>query len=238
MKINKRISHIFERIGLTEADALVYISLLKLTEALPTDIARDTDLYRPVVYRSLLSLSEKQLIRLASKGKRTTYIPESPERLEKLFKELEQSFFNDIEDLHQLYNTSKTKLTVSMAEGEEAIRNAYSDVVDSLEKNDTYYRYSSIKQFLRTKFIPKDYEAIRDRKGLERLVITGAKNVSHKKLLGRTVRTIPAEYDLFQDEINVIIYKDKVSIIDYPSKSTMTIKHQTFANFQKKIFIL
>lgn len=226
------------QLGLSDSEIQVYTSLLSVGESLIIDISKKTGLHRPAVYKAIEGLKEKGLIRISSAGKRLTYTAEAPDRLELLFKNFEQSFFCNMEDLHQTYETSKTKLTVSMGEGEKAIRNAYSDVVHSLGKNETYYRYSSLHNFLKNKHVPSDYKYLRDKKGLERYVITGSKNVPHRKLLGRSVKVIPSEFDLFQDEINVILYKDKVAIIDYASKTTMTIKHKSFADFQKKLFRL
>ncbi|MBP6974730.1 MAG: hypothetical protein KBB54_02180 [Candidatus Pacebacteria bacterium] len=238
MKNTQTTSDFLKQVGLSESEIQVYMSLLSSGESLIMDISKKTGLHRPAVYRAVEGLSEKGLIKNASKGKRLTYIAESPDHLEILFKNIEQTFFNKIEDLHKMYETSKTKLIVSMSEGEDAIRDTYSDVIHTLEKDETYYRYSSIHNFLKKKYIPKDYQQVRDKKRLERLVITGSKNTSHTKLLGRSIKTIPADFDLFQDEINVIIYKDKVAIIDYPSKTTVTIKHKKFAEFQKKLFKL
>jgi hypothetical protein len=128
--------------------------------------------------------------------------------------------------------------SVSIQGGEEAIRDAYRDVVHYLDKDETYYRYSSIAHFKRSKYVPRDYEYIRDKKGLERFVITGAKNIPHMKRLGRSVKVVPKEFDLFQDGMNMIIYKDKVAIVDYVSDTTITIKHKVFAEFQRKLFKL
>ena len=228
--------NIFSKIGLSEDDAKVYACLIHNGELLPTQISKKTNLYRPVVYKAIENLGDKSLIRISSKGKRKTYIAESPEKLESLFKEYEKSFFDDMEDIYKLYESSSDKPTILVAEGEQAIRDTYSDVVNTLDKNEKYYRYSSIKQFKKNKYIPKDYEYIRDKKGLERLVITGHSNQPGKKLLGRSVKAIPKEFDLFEDEINLIIYKDKVAIIDYPSKMTINIQHKKFAEFQNKLF--
>lgn len=232
--------NIFSKIGLSPNDALVYICLIDNGEMLPTQIANKTNQYRPVVYKSIMNLEEKGLLRIASRGKRKTYIAESPERLEALFKEYEKSFFNDLEDIYTMYESSENKPTISVVEGEQAIRDTYSDVVNTLGKNEKYYRYSSATQsdFRKRKFVPKDYESIRDKKGLERYVIAGYHNQPKTKRLGRAIKTIPKDYDLFEDEINVVIYKDKVAIIDYPSKMTINIKHKKFAEFQKKLFML
>jgi predicted DNA-binding transcriptional regulator len=227
-----------QKIGFDKNEAKVYLALLELHEGLPTDISRKTKLHRPLVYKALSVLIDKGLVSLASKGKRKTYVAESPEKLETLFRELEQNFFADIEDLHFLYETSQKKPTVLYAQGEDAIRDVYRDVVESTEKGDRYYRYSSVKAIKREKFLPKNYREIRDRKGLERWMITGAGAKANPNKLGRSIKRIPKSFDPFEDDINVVMYKDKVAIVDYPSLATITIQHKAFAEFQKKIFKL
>ncbi len=228
----------FAKIGLSKIDTLVYITLLQNPDTSPTEISKQTELYRPSVYTALERLQKHNLVTMSSKGKRITYTAESPTRLESVFKKVEHDFFNEIEDLHRLYDVSKNKLYVSVGSGPQAIRDLYSDVVDKTEKDGVYYRYSSIdNRKITQKYVPKDYEYIRDKKQIERYIITGARNTP-RKLLGRSVKTIPEKYDLFEDSINLVIYADKVSIVDYTSESTITITHKKFAEFQKKIFKL
>lgn len=229
----------FSPIGLTRIDTLTYITLLEQPGISPSDISKQTKLHRPSVYTSLERLKDLNLVHISSKGKRIIYAAESPQKLESVFKKMEESFFNEIEDLHHIYNTTKSKLYVSVASGKEAIVDLYSDVVEKTETNGEYFRYSSIdKKRLHDKYIPKDYQRIRDKKQLERFVITGEQNIPKRKLLGRSIKYVPKEYDLFQDSINLVIYTDKVSIVDYESESTITITHKKFADFQKKIFKL
>lgn len=230
--------HILKAIGLHDDSSSVYLHLLRSGESLPTDIAKELNMHRPAVYRALAELEDNGLILLSSVGKRTVYSAESPSKLEQLFRSLEQDFLDSIEDMHKEYQSGGTKPTVAIQEGEQAVKDAYSDVVNYTDKNGTYYRYSSVAHFKRGKYVPKDYEKIRDRKGIERFVITGSKNIPYTKRLGRSVKVIPKEYDLFQDGMNMLIYKDKVAIMDYVSDTTITIKHKVFAEFQKKLFKL
>jgi sugar-specific transcriptional regulator TrmB len=228
----------FTKIGLSKTDTLVYVTLLEHADMSPSDISKHTKLFRPSIYHSLEKLQEHGLVHITSKGKRVTYAAESPTKLEAVFKKVEKDFFSEIEDLHHLYDTNKNKLYVSVGSGPESIRDLYSDVVDKTAANDSYYRYNSINN-KRTidKYIPKDYQRIRDRKQIERYVITGSHNMLRKRL-GRTVKAIPANEASFEDAMNLVIYADKVSIVDYDSESTITITHKKFAEMQKKIFKL
>jgi len=102
-----------------------------------------------------------------------------------------------------------------------------------------YFRYSSALALNREKFIPKDYRSVRDKKGLERLIITNESTRGlHVKRLGREVKAVPADFDLFEYNISQLIYGNKVSLIDYNTKTAITIENAMIAEFQKKIFKL
>jgi sugar-specific transcriptional regulator TrmB len=238
MHKNDTYTKILRALGLSKQASFVYLYLLRAGESLPVDIARALHVHRPAVYKALEELKERQLVLLTSAGKRTVYVAESPAKLEHLFHAIEQDFLDSIEDMHKELEAGSTKPVVSIQEGPEAVKNSYSEMIHSLGKNETYYRYSALASIKKDKYVPKDYETVRDRKGLERLVITGTRNVPHMKRLGRAVKVVPKEFDLFQDGINFILYKDKSVITDFHSDTTITIKHKVFAEFQIKLFKL
>lgn len=173
------------------------------------------------------------------KGKYKLYVAESPDRIEKLFTDLEDQFNYEIQDLYDAYEARNKKPRVSFAEGKKSITATYSDVVHSLKKGDTYYRYSSALTLNREKYVPSDYRRVRDQKGLERFIITNeSSRKSHSRKLGREVKAVPADFDLFEYNISQIIFGNKVAFIDYNSKTTITIENPMIAEFQKKIFKL
>lgn len=239
MKINKKYdeyANTFSKIGLSKIDTIIYITLLNNHELSPSDLSKITKLHRPSIYNSIEKLLELNLILISSKGKRVVYTAQSPEKLEDIFKKTEDEFFNEIEDLHHVYNLNKNKMQISVGSGKKAIENLYSDVVEETPKNGSYYRYSTVySSKIRDRYVPKNYKSIRDKKQLERYVITGAQNIP-RKTLGRSVKIVPEKYGLFDDSINLVIYGNKVSIVDYNSESTITITHKEFAEFQKKVF--
>ncbi len=227
-------------IGLTDHECDIYMALLTLGPSSPTQLEKQAGMLRPTVYKTLSSLLAKRLVTISPKGKRKLYIAESPDKLTELFQTIESRFFSHIEDLHTLYKTPRhEKPFVTFSQGDQAIRDGYIDVVSSLSKNDTYYRYSpGYELFDKSRFLPKKYKEIRDRKMLERFVITNEDGKTYKKLLGRGTKSVPRSFDMFQDRVGMTIYKDKVLIVDYETQSAITITHQKFADFQKKIFRL
>ena len=56
--------------------------------------------------------------------------------------------------------------------------------------------------------------------------------------LERESVTIPAGFDLFDDNITKMIYADKVAIIDYNTDMAFIVESPVFATFERKLFQL
>ena len=229
---------IFEKLGFTADQSLIYTSLLELGPSSISIIVRNTGLHRPTVYKLLPILIDRGLISVMPKGKYKIYIPESPEKLERLITELEDEFNIEIHSLMETYEARGKKPIVKFSEGEKAIKEMFSDVVHSLKKNDVYYRYSSALTLARKKYVPDDYRQVRDRKGLERYIISDNSMKDKGKRLGKAIKTIPEGINLFDLDITQTIYGNKVAFIDYNTKTVITIENALIAEFQKKIFKL
>ena len=228
---------ILKNLGLDQNEEKAYTFLLENGPSSPTDIEKKLSIHRPIVYKSLESLKNKNLVTISPKGKRTLYIAESPEKLESMFRDLEKTFFNDVEDLHTLYELGqKNKPRVTYGEGKQAIQDSYMDIPNTLDKDGEYYRYMSIENSNREKFLPKNYRDLRDKKGLESMIITNKASKKEPLKLGRRVKVLPDSVGLFEYNIGQVIYGDKVAIVDYDSQSVITINHPKFAEFQKKLF--
>lgn len=231
---------ILERVGFSGEESGVYMTLLQHGPLSPSEVVRKAGLHRPAAYRVLTKLQGAGLVSVMPKGKFKVYIAESPDKVERIFQEMEDDFNSEIHELFDLYEKRDKKPIVTFAEGKDAITDTFSDVVHELKKGDTYYRYgSSITLHRARHHIPKDYRAVRDRKGLERLIITDESSKKFIKMrLGKTVKAVPNDFDLFSHNVSQIIFGDKVAFIDYNTKSVVTIENPMIAEFQKKIFRL
>jgi sugar-specific transcriptional regulator TrmB len=227
--------------GLTKVEAKAYAALAERGTLSVADLGRHGSLHRPAAYKALSSLILKGLVKTVVAGKRKAYAAESPEKLERL---MDESHARAKEALRELAVSSKyagSRPKVTYGEGKKAIRDAFSDVVHSLKRGDTYFRYSSGAMLDRKQetYVPKDYREVRDRKGLERYVITNVPTQKvHAKRLGREVKAVPPDFDLFEYNVTQIVYGDKVAIIDYNTETAITVENPVIAEFQKKIFKL
>lgn len=228
-----------EKIGLTSEQAQIYTVLVQHNTLSPTDIVRLTKTHRPAVYQALDELIKLDLVRVVPFGKTKKYAAESPEHLEKLFKDIEDDFNSEIYHLQDAYELKDNKPIVTFAQGDKVIKDTFADVVEELKKGDTYYRYSPSLAKEYYKYLPSNYRALRDKKQLERFIITDHNSLSKiNKKLGKGIRSIPKGVELFNDKINLWIFGSKVVFVDFNSKSIITIQNKKIAEFQKAIFKL
>ena len=167
------------------------------------------------------------------------YMAEAPNRLESIFDDLKYQFFELLPDLEDTYASNNKKPTIKFMEGKDGTKRVFDDVVRSLKKGDTFYRYSSNidGNEKRDKYIPRTYKQIRDNKKLERMVITNNQTAKNKeKRIDRFIKIMPEDFGNFDYNITQIIYGDRVAFIDYNSETALVIESKVIADFQEHIF--
>ena len=231
-------SRILQKIGLSERESRIYLDLLEHGDSTISDISKRTSLHRPVIYSTLPVLEESSLVTKTVKGKRIRYEAESPEKLKGIMDSFVQSFSGAFDGLVDMYGQREKKPIVRFMEGKKAIQFIYNDVVDSLKKGDTYYRYSSRIHLDKTSgYLPVGYRERVAEKQIQRCVIASESLAKIKKpKLERDIVTIPKKFDLFEDHITKLIYADKVGVIDFNSETVLIIQNAVFARFEEKLF--
>ena len=233
-----RIEEILGSLGLRKDEIRLYLTLLEVPPATVSELARETGIHRPLIYRALPSLQEKGLISIVIKGKQKRYTAESPTRVEKLFRKLEQSFSALLPALETSYTNREDRPVMKYYEGREGIRRVFDDLLDTLKKGEVFYRYSSRRATEDgEKYLPRNYRERRDQKQLERFVITNeATSREKRKRLERALKVIPGKYGSFEYDVTQIIYGSKVAFIDYGSETASIIENPQMAAFQKHLF--
>ncbi len=86
---------------------------------------------------------------------------------------------------------------------------------------------------------PKVIEKKRDKKQLERYVIMSESWAQEKiPRLERELVTIPKDFDEFDENISLTIYKNKIAYIDFSTQTSIIIEQWEIAEFQRKVFVL
>ncbi|PIR45234.1 MAG: hypothetical protein COV10_00350 [Candidatus Vogelbacteria bacterium CG10_big_fil_rev_8_21_14_0_10_51_16] len=231
---------LFPLLGMTTRDEQIYTVLLALGPATATELAHRAKLHRQELYRALPSLLGSGVVVQVKRSKRRAYTACDPKQLLHLYEEARASVEEQLQEFSELSHGIATRPLVTYAEGLAGIRRAYADVMHSLPRGGIYFRYSSKDARRRAeKDSPRDFVQVRDKKQLERLVITNEEEKKRKRnLLGRDIRVVPKDFDLFEDNVTQVIYGNKVAIMDFNSETTITIENATIARFQEKIFRL
>jgi HTH-type transcriptional regulator, sugar sensing transcriptional regulator len=130
----KNLKNKLEKSGLTDKEALIYVTILELGGAYPSKIAEITKINRSTVYKILIGLSIKGLVNEIEKSKKLFYQIENPRRLIRYVKdkvnmandqlENAEKLAPDIEGLYSLFNN---KPRVLFFEGQEDVLQIYAD---------------------------------------------------------------------------------------------------------------
>ncbi|MCK9272451.1 hypothetical protein M0P65_02790 [Candidatus Gracilibacteria bacterium] len=237
----KKFIPLLEGIGLPKNSALIYLTLLEHGKLTISDLTNFTSLHRVQLYRLLPYLLESGFVFVSVKGKKKYYSPASPSKINEAYKEMEERNKGNINQLLDKYSNLDKKPNVIYNQGAKGIRNIFSDIVDSQNKGDIFYRITSETDVekINQQYLPKDYREKRDKKELERYVIMSSHAASIKKpRLERELRIIPKNIDDFQDNILMTIYANKVAFVDFNTETSILIENKDIADFQKKLFKL
>ena len=235
------ISHtILQKIGLDESQAKIYICLLENDKLNISDLSVKTTINRPSIYKTLPQMVELGIVYKVLQWKTTFYRASDPSSLEELFNKTQTDFEDMLGFMKNMYSGQRNKPIIKYFEWSKWIKLVLRDIVETLWKGDTFYKYSARKPFdVKTTFRNDRYRSKRDEKQLERYVITSeALQKTKKKKLEKEVVIIPSEYDPFDDNITKIIYGSKIAVMDYSTNTSFIIENQVLANFEKKIFKL
>lgn len=235
--MSNKYENIISKIWLSENQTKIYLDLLNNWSSNIVEISRRISIHRPIIYKTIPSLVEIWLISEVLKWKRKNYKAESPENLKSIFENLSNNFSNIIEELWEIYNQSSDKPIFKILNWINWIKSVFLDVVNTLDYEWTFYRYTSSANFNR-KYLPNKYRELRNDKKIRRVVITSEDWEYSKKRNKpeREVVRMPKNFWLLDDNIAKIIYKNKIAIIDYNSLTSIIIESEIFAKFELRIF--
>lgn len=231
---------IFVRLGFPKHSEEVYQELSNTKESLPISLlAKNIKLPRMTVYRCLGELIKNDLVEKIPVGKRFFYAVGQPRQLKKLMQFTEANS-DQILEKYTKKQAKDVPRSVQFFYGANGIKAAFDDVVAHTKKGDTFFRYTSERDLTKVnQYLARDYRLKRDKKKLERLVISNVASGRQKKSrLERFIKFIPPDADQFEQNVIQLIYGDRMSLIDLNKEEVMIIESKQLAEFQKVIFKL
>lgn len=228
---------IFQRLGLPKHADEVYELLRRRGPLSPTDICRKAKLHRPAAYIALTSLLKIHFVYTTKNGRRRLYHAAGPGTIADSFSQLSTKTAEKLAREKVADEQYKQK-EIRFLSGFTGIRTAFDDVIAHTKYGETFYRYTSEKDLDKVnKYLSKNYRSLRDKKRLERLVISNPLSGKRKKpRLERFVKFIPTQASSFDENIIQLIYGDRVSLIDLNTERVLIIENKALADFQKVIF--
>lgn len=127
------IQHTLKKYGLSEHEITVYLNLLKHVESTVFDIAKETKIPRPTVYRVLSSLENMNLVSMWKKNNVAYFTAESPQQLIKILDEKKELISKVLPDMFDLRKHKELVPTAKIYTGTEGLKIVWDDILDTAQ---------------------------------------------------------------------------------------------------------
>lgn len=225
-------------LGMNGHMAKVYSGLLKQKPQSVAQIARQTGLHRPSVYKALALLKKEKLIQVVIVGKRKQYSLSGFEQLARWIKKKKVLFEKASGFLLSKFSQEYFPQYIKKYKGKKGIQEILTDIVVSTEKGGIYYAlHVEGNKTNKNDYVPKDFRAARDKKKLKRLVLaTREVGNAFGLSLERDIKFVPDGSDLLDFPYVQFIYGDKVAVIDIKTEEGLVLQNKTYAILAESIF--
>jgi len=132
---------VLEKLGLSNSEAKVYLSLLETGSTLAGPIIKKTGLHRGTTYQILQRLKEKGLVSSVIKGKKQYFSAAEPNRLLDGLKEKEEMLRQILPLLNMRLKENKEKQEVTVYQGVKGIRSVMDKMMEELNPGGEYYDF-------------------------------------------------------------------------------------------------
>lgn len=220
--------------GLTNNEALIYESLLKLGPCLAGRISRKTGLHRRTVYDTVEMLVKKGLVGYILKNNRKIFQASNPKRFLELLKEKENTIQEFLPDMIELYNQTKEKEETNFYHGRAGLRTVFEDQIET--KKEILIIGANPLAYEILQFYFNWFDKKRVKSKIKTKIIFSRTNKKIKIPLSE-IRYLPQKYS---SPLAVNIYGDKVAIILWSKENPLAIviKNNEISDGYKKYFEL
>ena len=121
--------HQFTRLGLTDAESLIYYAIIKLGTGTVKDISKECGFHRTNIYDVLDTLKEKGLVTFFKEGKVQKFRASDPHVLYDLLNEKKELLDKMLPELDKLFRQTIEPVQVDVYKGDEGMKAAFRDVL-------------------------------------------------------------------------------------------------------------
>lgn len=229
---------VFKRLGLGVSAHAVYEILEKKGSLGASGIEREARLHRPAVYRGLRQLQGLGLISAERQGRRLRYMCAPRAEVKRLFSEFIRAAEAGIAAPAHSFASRAASGGVRVIEGDAAVREIFDEAISSSSRGDTFLRVTSERDVDEVnRLLSPGYRVARDKKRLERLVISNRGSGAKKRdRLERFIKFLGSESEPFDQNIIKLIYADTIAFIDVSARRGFVLSSAATASFERALF--
>lgn len=228
---------VLEQIGLTQNQAKVYLSLLKLGSATAQQIIKESGMHRSPVYDALNRLQEQGLICSVVKDFKQYFQAVSPKKLYSYLQDKKQALDEAMPQLEKIEGMKKEEINASIYKGKEGLKTIHSEMLK--EGKNIYVIGGKGLIFSELEYFIPNFEKERIKKKLKWIVLCDKEkttlHISKRELV--EVKTLPKGCDsksvinIFGNKVATVVWNE-----NYPS--AFMIDNKDIADSYRKWFNL
>lgn len=235
--MNKPIHHLTS-LGLSEKEALVYITLLELGKATAYSIAKHSGLKRPTVYLLLESLRKNSLILKIPHAKNQIFIAKSPEEFFSTFEDRLAMAKRVLPTLLKQHN--KSTITSYLFDGKLEMKKALEYKRGELRGQElwSFYGVPAIGKKIPTMYYDHA-QALKDQGTKVRIIAPkddSIKKFNNERSYGQDALLLPKEKYFPRASIEISNNYSKIFL--YGVSQALVIENKEFSDFMKQLFEL
>lgn len=228
------------KLGLTTKQSRVYLALLNLGDGSVADIAKESKLPRTTLYTIIQELEQLSLVLRSLSGKKTRFVPQSPQEFLKSFRNHVEEFASATEELRAVSRLSAHIPRISFFKGPEGFRKTWDVVFKSSIKeyciltdpremlgfvSESYITHHLVQEKKRRAL--KSRQLIASSEYAKRIVAKDAQE-------NRVSKILPHIYPV---PVTIIIFGKRVAFISPRDENTiLLIESEAFAKTHQSIF--
>ena len=230
---------VLEDLGLSNAEAKIYLALLQAGQTTTGIIIDTTKLQSSTVYHVLGSLIEKGLVNYIFIGKVKNYQAETPESFLAFLEEKKRKFKEILPNLKSRESIGKKRQTAKVYQGMKGLKTAFNDVLNTMKSGEEYYFFQVDNEKLFNEKVVRffrNYHIQRSKKGIK---AKGMAKRESKKIMSK-IYNLPHTKVKYVEEFmpnGLVIYKNKLITLDWDDIPTaFIIESESVANSYKRFF--
>lgn len=236
-----KIHQLLQKLGFSENETKVYLAALEMGVSSAQDIAQKAGVKRTTGYSVLSYLVNRGVAAKTKVKNKTRFLAEPPQRLLTLINELESGIKQALPELTAIYNKKETKPKITFYEGENALWKVYEDTLKEkptviLEWNNQDF-FGKFKNKNFSNYIPTRVSL---GIGARRIAPKGSTwDTKHQYLDEKELsKTLIVPKEIFNPQIEVNIYNNKVAFMNYAENMSVIIESQPIAEAMRQAYEL